>query len=1013
VSAILDRVIDLMMEAVHRYEGTVNQVLGDGLMALFGAPIAHEDHAVRACYAALRMQERVGVFADEARRVHGVSLQIRVGLNSGEVVVRAIGGDLHMALSAVGQTVHLASRMERLARPGTILATAGTIALVGSRVRTRPLGPMRVKGLAEPVEACEVVGAATGGARREPAGGRASPFLGREAELAALEAELAAAIAERGRVVAIAGEPGAGKTRLLQEFLGACRARGCLVLDGAAVSVSRAIAHRAGMDLVRAYFGVEPDDDAAAVRGKVTARMLALGPDLDDDVPALLWILGALPEGSPFHALEPASRRQRANAAVGRLVRRESERQPVVMAVDDLQWADSETVASFSVLQRDLPRGALLVTVYRSEYDDAWLTRAGAVRVRLGPLPAETTERLLDALLGGDLSLSPLRQALLERVGGNPLFLEESIRDLAQRGVLAGARGAYRLERPTGPIEVPATVRSVLEARIDRLPPEPKRLLQCAAVLGEEVPASLLEALAELPPPRVREAVASLAAAELVHETAAFPEPRYVFRHSLIHDVAYGSLLHDRRRMLHARAMQAIEELYPARRTEHLEQLAHHAFRGEAWDQAVRYAREAGAKMLAGVAGREAVGFFETALTALGHLDDRAEHRALAVDLRDEMYNALVPLGEHARVLEVLREAAELAERLGDDRRLARTLALLSNTLHHDGNLPAAIEAGERAVSSAERAGEPDLEAVARFSIGSAFRALGDYRRAEALLRKTLSLLGGASAGETLGLAGLASVVSRSHLAWSLAELGEFPEARRLAAEAIAIASERRHAYSQAQAHLGLGGTLLRQGRMAEALPILERGLALSREAPVLTPPLAGDLGVVYALSGRLSAGLELAERAVAQAERFGRRGRLSLIVTHLGEIRFLAGELDDAARDARRALELAKTHGERGNEVYALRLAALAAAERDPPEGDAALERYGDALVLAGELGMRPLAARCHLGLGRLLRRLGEVAEAERHVGLAAELLRALDMQFWLDRLALDHTRWGRAGVT
>jgi tetratricopeptide (TPR) repeat protein len=642
------------------------------------------------------------------------------------------------------------------------------------------------------------------------------------------------------------------------------------------------------------------------------------------------------------------------------------------------------------------------VLTCRSDYDDRDLAAAGALRLALDPLPEEAVKQLLDAVLGGDPSLTGLRQVLLERVGGNPLFVEESVLDLVQHGVLVGERGAYRLEHPAATIEIPATVRAVIEARIDRLAAEPKRVLQCAAVLGEEAALSLLAAASGLPEERVRAALQELGAAGLLDEVPALPEPRWLFRHALIHDVSYGTLLHDRRRSLHTRVLAALEARDPGQRAESLPALAHHAFHGEAWEKAVDYGREAGARMLDGLGGREAVQSFEQALRALAHLPDTPTRRALAVDLRDEMYRALLPLGEHARILTVLREAAALAEHLGDDRRLARTLAILSNTLHHVGDLAEAIEAGERAVEIATRSGEADLEALARFSVGIAERARGAYRRAVLAIRRTLALVAD-SPGRTLGLAGLAAVTARSHLAWSLAELGEFAEAVRLAEEAVELARSGRHAYSLVHAHLGLGGTLLRQGRMAEALAALERGLALSRDAPVLRPPTEADLGVVYALSGRVDLAVALAERAVAGVERFGRHGRQSLIVTHLGEVYVIAGRLADAERQAERALELARRHGERGNEAYADRLTALVLAEREPADADRAREHYQAAMRRAEELGMRPLVARCHLGLSQLAGRLGDAAGARRHLDTAAALLTALQMTFWLERGALD----------
>jgi class 3 adenylate cyclase/tetratricopeptide (TPR) repeat protein len=998
-AALFDRVVEYMAEAVRRYEGTVLNILGDGILALFGAPVAQEDHAVRACYAALRMQERITAYGDAVQRAHGIPILIRVGLNSGEVVLRAMGVDPG-ALSAVGQTVHVASRMEQLAKPGTILATSETVALGVGRVRTRALGPVNVKGLTDPIDVFEVVGALASSTRAELPARALTPLVGRQAELGQLTAALDVVRQGPGQLVAVTGEAGIGKTRIVQEFLRICRAGGCLAFDAAAQPFTHATGYRTGLDVIRSYFGIDRADSPQSIRDKVGTAMPAVALELADHVPAVLWQLGALEEGHPFWRIDNATRRQQAFEANFRLIGAEARRRPFVLALENLQWIDSDAEDSLKLFVKGLTPFTLVVATYRPEYDETWLLQAGATRIHLDPLGPATAAGLLDMLLGVAPELAPLKGLLIERAGGNPFFLEESVRDLAQSGVLSGERGQYRIERPVMAIHVPSTVRSVLEARIDRLSFEDKRVLQCAAVIGEHVPSGLIEGMTDLPGDEMLASLARLRQAEFLEEQALFPEPVYTFRHSLTHDVAYGSLLHDRRRALHARALAALERRHAAAPADIVEALAHHAVHAELWDQAVRYSRQAALRT---GSGRDAVAFFEQALDGLGHLPDDTAHRALAVDLREELARVLVPLGEQPRIVSLLREALALAAAIEDQARVARTLAVLSAAYWEVGDSVGAIETGERAVAVAERIGEPDLRVMANFSLGGAVRAIGDYRRAVSLLRANLPLTDGERATENFGLAGAASVLTRGHLAWSLAELGEFPEAVERADEAIRLAQAAGHAFSQAHAQLALGGTLLRQGRLAEAIPVLERGLALTKDAPFLYAPTAGDLGVIYVLSGRAEAGVELAERAVAQAERMGRLGRLSLIVTHLGEAYFFVGRRADAARQAERALALATERGELGNQVYAHRLMGLVAAEEDPPRVEAARQHFGLALALAETLGMRPLTARCHLGLGSLARRLGDLAAARPHLDTAHALLEAMKMRYWLDRLALD----------
>ena len=622
---ILDPVLEHLMAAVHRYEGTVNQVMGDGIMALFGAPVAHEDHAVRACYAALAMQAALRRYGEEVRRTHGLAVQSRVGLNSGDVVVRAISNDLHMDYSAIGQTTHLAARMEQLATPGSILLTATTLRLVEGLVQVHALGPIPVKGLAEPVEVFELIGASTVRRRLQAAVARGlTRFVGRQTELDALSHAQERAGAGHGQVVALVGEAGVGKSRLVYEFVHSHRTRAWLVLESASVSYGKATPYFPVIDLLKRYAHVEEHDDTRTIRAKVTGQALTLDETLQDTIPALLALLDALPEESPFLRLDPPQRRQRTLAALKRVLLRESQVQPLLLVFEDLHWIDTETQALLDSLVESLPTAQLLLLVnYRPEYQHGWGSKTYYTQLRLDPLPPLSADAFLHALLGDDASLKPLTPLLIARTEGNPFFLEESVRTLVETGVLQGERGAYHLGQALPTIQVPATVQAVLAARIDRLPPEEKGLLQTAAVIGHEVPLPLLQAIADMPEEVLHRSLAHLQATEFLYETRLFPECEYTFKHALTHEVAYGGLLQERRRALHARIVEALEALAGDRVAEQVERLAHHALRGEVWDKALAYCRQAGEKAMTRSAHREAVGYFEQALSAL-HASARA-----------------------------------------------------------------------------------------------------------------------------------------------------------------------------------------------------------------------------------------------------------------------------------------------------------------------------------------------------------------------------------------------------
>src|SRR5262249_7652662 len=498
---LLDTALQRMMDAVHRFEGTVNDVAGDGLMAMFGAPIAHEDHALRACYAALAMQAALRRYAEEVRRTHGLEVLLRVGLNSGSVLVRTIGNDLYMNYSGVGLTTNLAARMEQLAPPGTIRLTAATLQLVEGAVRVNALGPVPVKGLAEPVDVFELVGATPVHRRLQAAAARGlTRFVGRDQELAALTQALAQAGRGQGQLVALLGEAGVGKSRLVYEGVHSHTTQGWRVLESAAMSYGSATPYFPVMDLLKRYAQVEDTDDARTIRAKVTSQVLTLDESLQDTLPALLVLLDALPDDSPFRQLDPAQRRQRTLTALTRVLLRASQVQPLLLVFEDLHWLDTDAQALLDSLVESVPMAQLLLLVtYRPEYQHGWGHKPYYTPLRLHPLPPASAEEVLPALLGDAPSLVPLKQLLIARTEGNPFFLEESVRTLVEAGVLMGAPGAYHLAQALPTIQVPATVQAVLAARIDRLPPEAKQLLQTAAVIGTEVPLPLLQAIADMP----------------------------------------------------------------------------------------------------------------------------------------------------------------------------------------------------------------------------------------------------------------------------------------------------------------------------------------------------------------------------------------------------------------------------------------------------------------------------------------------------------------------------------
>jgi class 3 adenylate cyclase/tetratricopeptide (TPR) repeat protein len=919
--AVLDRYFQVVSGVVHRYEGTVNQYTGDGVMALFGAPIAHEDHAQRACYAALQLRDELRELGQGLRRQHGLDFAARIGLNSGDVVVGKIGDDLRMDYTAQGHTVGLAERMQQLAETGKPYLAEDTAALVAGYFRLEDLGEFRLKGVASPVRAYGLEGAGELRTRLDMSRSRGfSRFVGRDDEMAILEAALDRAVAGNGQVVGVVADAGVGKSRLCFEFAARCRARGIPVRHATGVAHGRAIPLLPILEFLRESFGILARDGDHEARQKIAGAIVLLDEELRDELPLLFDFLGVPDPERPAPALDPEQRQRRLLELVKRLSVARSQRQPAVLVFEDLHWIDPATQAFIEALA-DGAEGhrTLMIVNFRPEYGADWTHRSYFQQLALRPLDRSGIDEMLREWLGSDPSLRAVRERIAERTAGNPFFIEEVVRALIESGRLEGARGHYRAVADPEEIEIPATVQNVLAARIDRLGGREKQVLQTAAVIGDEFPEPLVERVAGLPRVELSDALRSLLQAEFLWERALYPELEYAFKHPLTQEVAAASLLRERRRRLHALVAGALEERHAGALDEKAALLAHH------WE-------EAGEALAA-------ARWYHRASDWLGLRDP-----TLSIDHNRRIGDLLADAPDSRETLELRLEA------------LGWILVQRTRIGLEEGELEALIAQGNALVSRSDA--DSDLEASFLVSTGFALILEGRIREALECGERAYSL------SCASGADGPFMIRPRGLLISALLHSGFVDRVLELLAPSLADLEGLEYAYFAPLVYANRGLVLAWAGRIDEALPPLQRAIERATDRGDLA---AGGFAHGYQATlerwrGSPQAALAHGRQAVELAEQVGTPTGLKAACYQLGHALLCNGQLDEARAELERGLAI-----ERGRGWEAASLAALAETRAGLGDLEGACEAAREAVAVAEATGQPEIAPR--LALARALR--------------------------------------------
>lgn len=902
---IMQGFFSILAEEVRRFEGTVDKFTGDGIMAVFGAPVAHEDHARRACFAALRMLDDIAEYAAELRRVHSLNFSARIGVNSGEVVAGAIGAGEVGGYTAIGHTVGMAQRMEALAEPGKAYLTEATAELARGYFELEDLGEFEIKGASKPIGVFELAGVGTARSRLDLSRERGfSRFVGRDEEMEVLATALERAKVSEGGVIGVVAEPGVGKSRLCHEFAERARDDGIEVFEAQAQAHGREAPFMPVLQMLRAYFGISDGDPERLVREKVAGRALLLDPDFTEDLPVLFDFLGVPDPDRPAPQLSAEARQRALRSIVCRLVRAPNRREPIVTVIEDLHWIDEGSAAMLGDLFDAVEDTQTLIVInFRPEYARGWDGPSNYREISLEPLGPDDTRELLRDLAGEDPSLDGLADLVHERTAGNPFFVEEIVRALSEAGNLEGERGSYRLARPVEDTGVPASVQTVLAARIDRLHPEAKQVLQAASVAGKEVSESTLGSISGLDESELEAPLTELIEAGFLFEAEVYPSRVLAFRHPLTREVAYGSQLADQRARTHAATARAMVELNPERHDELAALIAHHMEEGGETREAARWSARA-AYWTGTNQPADALRLWRRVMELTAELEENEETTALAVMSRLLQLDFAWRLGmddeEEARLI---AEAEEIATRTGD----LRSLSLLRVATSVRPGMPHVADTWLASVAEANRladeSGDLHLRIAVRAAGCYAFLCTADFAGFERALDEVLELCGedrGAGAGIVIG----------SPYAWAVMAKGL---ARR------------------------------ERGDLDGAEALFERALRIAVEQgdPEIASWTRSNQSLMMAMRDEPEAGVALARRNCELTERLGDVFSRSLALSNLGGCQLAAGEPAAALESVEEAERVYRSAVDGGDEMEAWRAGLHA-------EALTAVGRFEEALTLA-----------------------------------------------------------------
>ena len=1005
VHQIMDGCFKLIMDEIHKYEGTIDKFTGDGVMALFGAPVAHEDHAQRACYAALSMQRVMGEYGEKIEKECGVEFKMRVGLNSGPVIIGSVGNDLRMDYTAIGDTTNLASRMETNAKPGTVLVSSDTHKIARDFFRFEPLGKVEVKGKEEPVEAYQLIEASEVETRIEASVARGlTRLVGREREMAALKEAFEKAQSGSGQVVGIVGEAGVGKSRLILERKGVLPKEEYTCLEGQCLHYGGLMAYLPLLDILRSYFDIKEGEREFVIKKKMAEKIAHLDENLEDILPPLHDILSLTVEDANYMMLEPQHKRDRIFEAIRDLLIRESQNRPVILAMENLQWVDRTSEEFLTYLIGWLANARiLLIILYRPEYTHQWASKSYYSQIRVDQLSTSASAELVQSILEEGDVMPELNELILNRASGNPLFMEEFTHTLLENGSIQKKDHQYVLSTKASDIQVPDTIQGIIAARMDRLEENLKRTMQVASVIGREFAYRILQTITGMRE-ELKSYLLNLQGLEFIYEKSLFPELEYIFRHTLTQEVAYNSLLLKRRKEIHERIGQAIEELYPDRLEEFYEMLAHHYSRSENLEKAYQYLKLSGDKAQRSYSNWEAFRFYRNAIDVLNQLPQTEENRRRGIEVRLWMEGPMKVLAYPEDSLQVLEEGERLSKELGNERSLATFYSSIGLCYSFKGESLRGIEYAEKCFSVAEKMEDIELMAPTAFDLCSSYSIAGEYSKTVQVAPRVLALLEKTHReSDILGVAfnfNLYSALS-AYCGHAMGCLGNFEEGEALCERGLRFAHQIDNLYSIGFAELMYGILYTVKGDGKNAVEHLQNAVRYGEEGQII-PMLSvgcGALGWGYYFLGDLATAQEYIEKGF----QIGRDAGLPMLVSHhywaFSMVHFDSGDLKSARSCVEEALKLAQNNNEKHIEGPSRTFLGRIIGKADRSQFSEAEESILQGIKLLDEWKLKPYCSQGYLFLGELYADAGQREKALEHLKKAEGMFREMGMDYWLRR--------------